>query len=119
MNRNPHSWRLVGASTPSRSVAFFRSSGAPFGQRQRGVGHPTDLQALLGPGGGDRTLEVGTRLLGVVALGGAGAEDRLGRRLVASLGLELLVGPALHLLHGGELAALLDSHGALLLGHRS
>ena len=26
MNRSPHSWRLVGASTPSRSVAFFRSS---------------------------------------------------------------------------------------------
>src|SRR5581483_10852110 len=50
-------------------------------------------------------------------LGRPVAEDRLGGGLVAVLGLELLVGLALELLHRGHLAALLDPHHPLLLGH--
>ena len=92
--------------------------GTALGERQRGVGHPAQLQALLRPGGGERPLEVRAGRLGVVALGGASAEDRLRRRLVLGLRLELLVGAALELLHRGELAALLDPHRSLLLGHR-
>jgi hypothetical protein len=93
--------------------------GSAFGQRQRRVGHPPQLQALLGPGGRDRPLEVRARRLGVIALGRTGAQDGLGGRLELGLGFELLVAAALHLLHRGELAALLDPHDSLLLGHRS
>ena len=60
---------------------------------------------------------MGTRRLGVVALGRASAEDRLGRGLELGLGFELLVGADSQLLHRSELAALLDPHRSLLLGH--
>ena len=72
--------------------------GAPLGQRERGVGHPAQLQALLRPGRGDRTLEVRPGRLGVVALCRPRPEDRLRGGLVAGLGLELLVGAVLELL---------------------
>ncbi len=93
--------------------------GAALGQRQRGVGHPPQLQPLLGSRRGDRALEVCPGGLGVVALGGARAEDRLRGGLELGLGLELLVGAALELLHRRQLAALLDPHHSLLLGHRA
>ena len=65
---------------------------AALGERERGLGHPAQLQALLRAGGGDRGAEVLARALGVHPLGGAGAEDRLGGGAEAGLGLELLVG---------------------------
>ena len=92
--------------------------GPAFGQRERGVGHLPDPGPLLGaPGGRQRALEVGPGRLGVVTLGCPIAEDRLRGRLVPGLGLELLVGLALELLHRGQLAPLLDSRDPLLLGH--
>ena len=91
--------------------------GPALGQGQRRVGHAPQLQALLRAGRGDRPLEVGPGGLGVIALGRAGAENGLRGGLELGLGLELLVAAALHLLHGGQLAALLDAHGSLLLGH--
>jgi hypothetical protein len=59
---------------------------APLGQCQRGVGHPTQLQPLLGAGSGKRALEMRTRGLRVVALRGAGAQNRLRRGLELGLG---------------------------------
>jgi hypothetical protein len=52
--------------------------------------------------------------LGVVLLGGAGAEERLGGGPVLGLGLELLVAARLEPLHGGEGGLLLDADLALL-----
>ena len=94
-------------------------AGAALGERQRRLGHAPQLQPLLRPGGGDRGAEVLARALGVHALGGARAEDRLGGGAEARLGLELLVGPRLELLHGSERAPLLHldlsrlGHGAV------
>ena len=92
-------------------------SGAPFGEGERCVGHPAQLQPLLGASGSDRALKMGTRGLGVITLRGASTEDRLGRGLELGLGLELLVRAALELLHRRKLAALLDPHHPLLLWH--
>ena len=117
MNRSPQQLAVGGRLDAEALGGLLEVVGAALGQRQRGVGHPAQLQALLRPGGGDRALEVGPGRLGVVALGGARAEDRLGRGLELGLGLELLVGAALELLHRGELTALLDPHHPLLLGH--
>ncbi len=89
-------------------------AGAPFGERQRGVGHAPQLHPLLRAGGGDRPLEVAAGLLGVEALGRAGAEDRKRRGLVFGLGLELLVGALLERLDRLETAALLDPDLPLL-----
>ena len=75
---------------------------AALGQRQRRLGHAAQLQPLLRAGGGDRGAEVLARALRVHPLGGARAEDRLRRGAEARLGLELLVGAALELLHRGE-----------------
>ena len=93
-------------------------AGAPLRERQRGVGHAPELEALLRARRGQGALEVGACGLGVVALRGAGAEDRLRRGLEPRLGLELLVGAVLELLHRRQLAALLHPHRSLLLGHR-
>src|SRR5581483_583402 len=68
-------------------------------------------------GRGERLLEMNASCLGVIPLGRPVAEDRLGGGLVPGLGLEFLVGLALELLHGSQLAALLDPHRPLLLGH--
>jgi hypothetical protein len=62
---------------------------------------------------------VSPRRLGVVAIGGARAEDSLGRGTVPGLALELVVGAGLQRLHGGEPAALLDADLALLGRHRA
>jgi hypothetical protein len=91
--------------------------GAALGERQRRVGHPAQLHALLRARRGDRALEVRPRGLGVVALGGAGAQERERGGLVLLLVLELLVGPGLELLHGRERAALLDLDLSLLGRH--
>ena len=72
-----------------------------------------------GPGGRDRAAEVRARRVGVVALGGAGAEDRLRGRLELLLALELLVGALLELLHRGERGALLDLDLSRLGRHRA
>ena len=64
---------------------------AALGERQRRLGHAAQLQPLLRARGGDRGTEVLARALGVHALGGARAEDRLGGRAELGLGLELLV----------------------------
>src|SRR6185312_15245357 len=93
--------------------------GAALGERQRRLGHPPQLQALLRAGRGDRGAEVLARALGVHPLGGAGAEDRLRGGAEAGLGLELLVGPALEPLHRGESALLLDLDLTLLGSHES
>ena len=92
-------------------------AGAALGERERGLGHAPQLQALLRAGGGDRGAEVLARALGVHPLGGAGAEDRLRGGAEAGLGLELLVGPALEPLHRGQRALLLDLDLPLLGGH--
>ena len=65
---------------PSFSAATFRSPGAALGERQRRLGHPPQLQALLRARGGDRGAEVLARALGVHALGRARAEDAPARR---------------------------------------
>ena len=80
---------------------------AALGERQRGLGHAAQLEPLLRPGRGDRDAEVLPRALGVHALGGARAEDRLRGGLEAGLRLQLLVGAGLELLHRGERATLL------------
>ena len=72
---------------------------AALGQGQRGLRHPPQLQPLLRARGGDRGAEVLARLLGVHALGRAGAEDGLRGGLEAGLLLQLLVGAGLQLLH--------------------
>jgi hypothetical protein len=90
---------------------------APFGKRQRRVGHAPELHAFLGPRGGYRTLEVSARLLGVKALGGTGAQYRQRGRLVLRLRLELLVRALLQRLDRLLGAALLDPNLSLLGGH--
>ena len=91
--------------------------GAPFGERERGVGHTPELHPLLGPCGGDRALEVCASLVGIETLRGAGPEDRQGGGLVFGLGLKLLVGALLERLHGLEAAALFDPDLPLLGCH--
>ena len=117
MKRRTSSWRFDGGVWPSFSAAAFRSSGAALGERERRLGHAPQLQALLRAGGGDRGAEVLARALGVVALGGARAEDRLGGGAEAGLGLELLVGAGLEPLHGGHRGLLLDADLPLLGRH--
>ena len=90
---------------------------AALGERQRGLGHPPQLQALLRARGRDRRAEVLARALGVHPLGRAGAEDRLGGGLEARLLLQLLVGAGLELLHGGERRLGLDPDLAWLGRH--
>ena len=90
----------------------------PFGERQRRVGHAPQLHPLLRARGGDRSLEVAARLLGVEALGRARAEDRQGRRLVFRLGFELLVGALLEGLDRLQATALLHADLALFGCHR-
>ena len=85
----------MGGVPPSFSVADLQVTRAALGQRQRRLGHPPQLQALLRARGGDRRAEVLARPLGVHPLGGAGAEDRLRGGLEAGLLLELLVGAGL------------------------
>ena len=92
-------------------------AGAPLGERQRRIGHASQLHALLRAGGRDRLPEVLARGVGVVAVRGAGAEDRPRGRAVAGLALELVVGARLELLHRGEPAALLDADLTLLGSH--
>src|ERR1019366_3697402 len=93
-------------------------TGAPLGEGQRGVGHPADLHPLLRMRGGHhRLLEPAARRLRVVALGGAGTEDRERDRAVLLLGLELLVAARLHLLHDVWGDALLDADLTLLGCH--
>ena len=92
--------------SPARRSASASEASAIRRSCIRSCGRAAATRAGSGPGG-----------LGVVALGGAGAEDRLGRGLVAGLGLELLVGAALQRLHRRQLALLLDPNRALLLGH--
>ena len=117
MNFSPQQLAVGGRLDAEALGGLLEVVGAALGQGQRGVGHAPQLQPLLRPGSGDRPLEVRSGRLGVIALRGAGAEDRLSRRLELGLGLELLVGAALELLHRRQLTALLDSHHPLLLGH--
>src|SRR5262249_43143181 len=70
-------------------------------------------------GRGDRAAEVRACGLGVVALGGAGAEDRLRGGLELLLALELLVGACLELLHRGERGTLFDLDLSRLGRHRA
>src|SRR5206468_3353387 len=49
--------------------------GAPLGERDRRIGHPAQLHPLLRPRGGERLAEVVARLLGVVLLGRARAQQ--------------------------------------------
>ena len=93
--------------------------GPALGERERRVGHAAQLHALLRARGRDRAAEVRARRVGVVALGGAGAEDRLRGRLELLLALELLVGALLELLHRGERGALLDLDLSRLGRHRA
>jgi hypothetical protein len=97
--------------------SLFEIAGAALGECQGGVCHAPDLHPLLGAGGGDCALEVGAGLVGVEALGGAGAQDREGGGLELGLGLELLVGALLEGLDGLEGAALLHPDLTLLGGH--
>jgi hypothetical protein len=90
--------------------------GPAFGQRQRRVGHTSQLHPLLRSGGGYGALKVASRRLGVVALGGPRAEDRQSGGLELGLGLQLLVGERLQAGHGLCRAALLDADLSLL-GH--
>src|SRR5204863_7279861 len=93
------------------------ASGAAHGQAGGRVGHPSRPPALLRARRGDRLPEVLARGRGVLAVCGAGAEDRARRRAVARLALELVVGARLELLHGGQAAALLHPDLTLLGGH--
>ena len=91
--------------------------GTAFGERERCIGHPAQLQPLLRASRGKGALEMRSCGLGVIPFRRPRTEDRLGGRLELRLRLELLVGATLHLLHRGELTALLDPHDPLLLRH--
>ena len=117
MTRSPNSCLELGRLDAEALGCGLEVAGAALGQRERRVGHAAQLHALLGPGGRERLLEVLARRLGVVLLGGARAEDRLGGGAVAGLRRELLVAAGLQRLHRGELALLFDADGALLLRH--
>ena len=100
---------MEGGAWPRRSTACLRSSGRRSASAQRRVGHAPQLHALLWARGRDGAAEVVARRVGVVALGGPGAQDGQGRGLELLLALELLVGAVLERLHGGQGAFLLDA----------
>src|SRR5205085_6067953 len=87
---------------------------ATLGERERRLRHPAQLETLLRARGRDGGPEVLPRAVGVHPLRGARAEDGLGGRLVARLGLELLVGAGLEPLHRAERRLLLDADLSLL-----
>ena len=66
-------------------------------ERHRGLHHLPQRRALLRVAAGQGLVEVLARGVHVVALRGAGAEDRLRRHAVLRLALQLLVGAALQL----------------------
>ena len=66
------------ASWPSFSMASLSSTRTALGERRRGLHHLAEGGALLRTTAGQGLVEEGAGRLGVVALGRAGAEDRLG-----------------------------------------
>jgi hypothetical protein len=70
---------------------------APFGLCERRLHHLAQHRPFLRVAGRERLVEVLARGVRVVALGRACAQDRLGRRPVLGLALELLVGAVLEL----------------------
>ena len=116
--RSRNSWRLEGGAWPSFSHGFLEVVRAALGEGHRRLHHLAQRRALLGVAAGQRLVEVGAGGLGVVALGGAGAQQRLRGHAVLGLALELLVGARLELLDGRQRAHLHLLHLHLpLLGH--
>ena len=106
--RSANSWRLVGGVWPSFSVAVLRSPARRSASASEASAMRRSCSRSCGRAAAIATRKCSRERFGVHALGGARAEDRLGRGLVLRLGLELLVGARLEPLHGGEGGLLLD-----------
>ena len=91
MIRSRNSCRLEGGLLAQLLDGRLEVVGAALGQGHRGLHHLPQRGALLGVAAGERLVEVGPGGLGVVLLGRARAQQRLGRHAVLGLAPELLV----------------------------